>query len=239
MRLPNSVHRIGAARAASHESGDGLVAATAPRSLAAEAYRTLRTNIQFSSLDRELRTILVTSAGPGEGKSTVLANLAVVIAESGRRVVAVDCDLRRPNLHTLFRLDDVPGITTMMLEEGSPPPLKATPVPRLSLIASGPLPPNPAELLGSDRFARIIGRLRDEADVVLFDSPPITAASDAAVLAARVDGVLLVVDSGRTRRDLAAQAKAQLERVGAHLLGVVLMNVKPERSMYGYHDGGR
>jgi capsular exopolysaccharide synthesis family protein len=218
--------------------GNGLVAAREPRSLAAEAYRTLRTNVQFSSLDQSLRTMLVTSAGPSEGKSTVLANLAITIAESGRRVIAADCDLRRPVLHALFGLSDRPGLTTMILEEDLLP-LQPTNVPNLRLLASGPLPPNPAELLASERMVRVIDRLAQEADLLLFDSPPLAAVSDAAVLAARVDGVLMVVDAGRTRRDTARQAKEQLERVGARLLGVVLNNVKPERKLYEYHEGGR
>jgi non-specific protein-tyrosine kinase len=183
--------------------------------------------------------MLVTSPGPNEGKSTVLANLAIAIAESGRRVIAADCDLRRPILHTLFGLPDRPGLTTMILDEDLPPPLQPTNVPNLRLLASGPLPPNPAELLASERMVRVIDRLAVDGDLILFDSPPLGPVSDAAVLAARVDGVLMVVDSGRTRRDTARQAKEQLERVGARLLGVVLNNVKPDRKLYDYHGGGR
>ena len=221
-------------RNGSEPSINGLVAARSPRSQAAEAYRTLRTNIQFTSLDRDVRTLLVTSTGPDEGKSTVLANLGITIAESGRRVIVADCDLRRSGLHSLFGLDDHPGITTMILEEEMQPPLQPTMVPNLHLVASGPLPPNPAELLASERMARVVAQLKEQADVVLFDSPPVGVVSDAAVLAARVDGVLFVVDAGRTRRDAAREAKEQLERVGARLLGVILNNVKPERAPRGY-----
>jgi capsular exopolysaccharide synthesis family protein len=223
----------------SPKPGNGLVTARSPRSIAAEAYRTLRTNIQFSSLDTDLRTVLVTSAAPDEGKTTVLANLAITFAESGRKVIVVDADLRRPTLHELFGLDDAPGITDMILDEQLEPPLQATMIPNLRLLASGPLPPNPSELLASERMSRVIGRLSEMADVVLFDSPPASAVSDAAVLAARLDGVLLVVFSGRTRRDRARQAKEQLERVGARLLGVILNNARLERDAYAYHrDGG-
>jgi capsular exopolysaccharide synthesis family protein len=228
---------------------NGLVAASSPRSQAAEAYRTLRTNIQFSSLDRDIRTLLVTSPDANEGKTTILANLAIMFTESGRRVIVVDCDLRRPRLHALFELQESPGMTTMVLDESAEAPLQATMIPQLWLLASGPLPPNPSELLASERMVRIIARLADQADmvlfdsppvgVVLFDSPPVGAVSDAAVLATRVDGVLLVVDAGRTRRDVARQAKEQLDRVGARLLGTVLNNVKPERRAYDYHEGGR
>lgn len=212
--------------------GDGLVAAREPRSVAAEAYRTLRTNIQFSSLDRDLHTLLVTSPSLGDGKSTVLANLAITMAEAGRRVIAVDCDLRRPGLHDLFGVRESPGLTSTILEGDGDPPLQATAVPNLCVLSCGPLPPNPAELMASERMGGLIARLAAEADVVLIDSPPLGAVSDAAALAARVDGVLLVVSSGQTRRDAAQHAKEQVERVGGRLLGVVLNNVKAERNPY-------
>ncbi|MBA2448719.1 MAG: CpsD/CapB family tyrosine-protein kinase [Chloroflexi bacterium] len=231
--------RVGNGSLTESAPGNGLVAASSPRSQAAEAYRTLRTNIQFSSLDRDIRTLLVTSPDANEGKTTILANLAIMFTESGRRVIVVDCDLRRPRLHALFELRESPGMTTMVLDENAEAPLQATMIPHLWVLASGPLPPNPSELLASERMVRIIARLADQADMVLFDSPPVGVVSDAAVLATRVDGVLLVVDAGRTRRDLARQAKEQLDRVGARLLGTVLNNVKPERRAYDYHEGGR
>lgn len=207
-----------------------------PRSPAAEAFRTLRTNIQFSSLDRELRTILVTSPGPREGKSTVLANLAVALAETGRRVIAVDCDLRRPALHQLFGVPHAAGITSVMLEDDPQTlPLQDTIVPGLRLLASGPLPPNPSELLGSQRFNRVLDLLKREGDVVLFDAPPVLGVADAAVLAARLDGVLLVASAGKTRRDLARRARQQLERVNARIIGVVLNNARVDRSLYQYY----
>ncbi len=220
-------------------NGNGLVTAREPRSLAAEAYRTLRTNIQFSSIDREVRSLLVTSAGPNEGKSTVVANLGVTMAEGGKRVVVVDADLRRPGLHRIFNLDEAAGLTTMVLDQSLEPPLQGTHVPGLRLLASGPLPPNPAELLASERLVRTLARLLELADLVILDSPPIGPVSDAAILASRVDGTLLVVDSGHTRLETARQAKEQLERVGARLLGVVLNNVKPDRAAAQYHRSGR
>lgn len=218
----------------SARNGSGLVMAEAPRSAAAEAYRTLSTNIQFSSLDRDLRTLLVTSVGPDEGKSIVLANLAITMAESGRRVVTVDCDLRRPSLHEIFGLADQPGLTTMMLNESLAPPLQSTPYANVSLVAAGPLPPNPAELISSERFARVLAAVGAEADLVLVDAPPVSAVADATILATRVDGVLLVVDSGRTRRDPGRRAADQLQRVGARVLGAVLTNVKAEKLQSDY-----
>ena len=215
-------------------NGAGLVMVQAPRSAAAEAYRTLSTNIQFSSLDRDVRTLLVTSVGPEEGKSIVLANLAITMAEGGRRVVMVDCDLRRPSLHAIFGLSDQPGLTTMMLNESLAPPLQATSFANVSLVAAGPLPPNPAELISSERFTRVLAAIGAEADVVLVDAPPVSAVTDATILATRVDGVLLVVDSGRTRRDPGRRAADQLQRVGARVLGAVLTNVKAEKTQADY-----
>jgi non-specific protein-tyrosine kinase len=218
----------------SSRNGAGLVMVQAPRSAAAEAYRTLSTNIQFSSLDKDLKTLLITSVGAGEGKSIVLANLAITMAEGGRSVVMVDCDLRHPALHTLFGLTDQPGLTSMMLNDALAPPLQATSVEHVSLVPAGPLPPNPAELLSSERFTRVLGEIGQRADVVLIDAPPVAAVADATILAARVDGVLLVVDSGRTRRDAGRRASEQLQRVGAHVLGAVLTNVKAERDQTKY-----
>jgi non-specific protein-tyrosine kinase len=213
----------------------GLIALTDPRSAAAEAYRTLRTNIQFSSLDHPLRTLLVTSTAPNEGKSTTLANLAVTMAQSEQRVILVDCDLRRPSLHTLFDLPNDRGLTSALLEaEDAELPLLATQVPGLSLLPSGPLPPRPPDLLGSRRMEALIARLRGEADMVLFDTPPVVAVTDAAVLATRLDGVLLVLRAGQTRRDRAREARALLEKVKAHIVGVVLNNAKLEQG-YGYY----
>jgi non-specific protein-tyrosine kinase len=217
--------------ASSNEYSDSLlVALRDPRSPAAEAFRTLRTNIQFSSLDKPLRTLLLTSTAPDEGKSTMLANLAVTMAQAEQRVVLVDCDLRRPTLHTLFDLSNEAGLTTMILaQDDAAIPLQPTSVPGLSLLASGPLPPRPADILGSRRMEAVIARLRDEADIVLFDTPPVVAVTDAAVLATKVDGVLLVFQAGKTSRDRARQARQILEKVKANIVGVVLNNARGEQ----------
>lgn len=200
-----------------------LVALSEPQSAAAEAFRTLRTNIQFAGLDRTLQLISVTSAGVDEGKSAVAANLAITMAQAEQRVVLVDCDLRRPALHTLFGLNNEQGITTMLLaSEGTAAPLQATSVPGLSLLASGPLPPRPADILGSRRFGEILQSLRDSADVVIIDTPPVLAVTDAVVLAPRVDGVILVMRAGHTRREPAKQAKTVLEKAKANIVGIVL-----------------
>lgn len=218
-----------------NETNAALVALRDPSAAAAEAYRTLRTNLLFSSLDRPLQALLTTSAAADEGKSTVAANLAITIAQSEQRVILVDCDLRRPSLHTLFGLPNEQGLTSLILAQNdTPPPLQETSVPGLQLLSSGPLPPRPADILGSRRMEAIIGQLRSLADMIIFDTPPVGAVTDAAVLAPRVDGVLLVLQAGKTRRERARQARQILEKVKAHIVGVVLNGAQAERG-YGYY----
>lgn len=211
-----------------------LVALRDPRSPAAEAYRALRTNIQFSSLDKQLRTILATSTSPDEGKSTTIANLAITMAQSEQRVILVDCDLRRPSLHTMFGLPNDEGLTSLILQEGGRIPVQKTEVPGLVVLTSGPLPPRPADILGSKRMEAVIEQLRNHADIVLFDTPPVNAVTDAAVLATKVDGVLLVFRAGATKRDRAREARRLLDKVNANIVGVVLTDVKGEDS-YSYY----
>jgi capsular exopolysaccharide synthesis family protein len=214
-----------------------LITVTEPRSPISEAYRTLRTNLDFASLDQALKTLVVTSAGVGEGKSTTLANLAVVSAEAGRQVILVDADLRRPTLHQIFGLDNAKGLTTVMMDESSlaSPPLQKTGVAGLLVLTSGPLPPNPADLMGSRRMEEVIAVLAEQADQVFFDTPPVVAVTDAAVLATKVDGVLLVVSAGKTRRDHARTAVERLEQINARLVGTVLTNVQMGAGFQGYY----
>jgi len=216
---------------------DSLVTLASPRSPVSEAYRTLRTNLEFSSLDEPLKTMMVTSPGAEEGKSTTLANLAVTLAHAEKRVILVDCDLRRPAQHEIFGTSNDVGLTTMVVDEKvmRDPPLLETGVEGLQLLPSGPLPPNPSELVGSRRMGEIIKALSERADLVLFDAPPVIAVTDAAVLASRVDGVLLVIRAGATKRDHAKRAKALLDKVNAHVVGAVLNNVKMDTSYYQYY----
>lgn len=216
-------------------SASPLIALRDPRAPASEAFRTLRTNIQFSSLDKPLHSLLVTSTVPDEGKSTTLANLAVTMAQAEQRVILVDCDLRRPSLHTLFNCSNDVGLTSMILSQDDELPLQETGVPGLSLLPSGPLPPRPADILGSKRMESVIARLRSEADIVLFDTPPVIAVTDAAVLATKVDGVLLVFQANKTSRDRARRARQMLEKVKANIVGVVLNNAEIEQG-YGYYN---
>ncbi len=215
-----------------------LITVVNPRSPISEAYRTLRTNLEFSSLDKPIRSMVVTSPAPEEGKSTTLANLAVTIAQSGKKVILVDCDLRRPSLHQIFNATANAGFTDMMRDDAllRTPPLQETGVPNLRLITSGTRPPNPSELLASRRMGEVVAALQGMADMVLFDAPPIVAVTDAAVLASKVDVVLLVVSAGKTKREHAKKAKALLDKVNARLIGAVLNNVKGEASLYQYYS---
>jgi len=217
-----------------------LIVASDPRSPMAEAFRTLRTNIQFKSLDNPVRTMLVTSSAAEEGKSTVVANLAASLAQAGAAVVAVDCDLRNPSLHKAFDLPNERGLTSLMLspEAGVREFLQRSEAASLDVLTSGPLPPNPAELLGSKRMEILVKELRDMFDYVVFDTPPVLTVTDAAVLAAKVDGSILVLSAGRARRDAAKKAKQTLEESRARFLGVVVNNVKAQPTA-GYYPNGR
>jgi capsular exopolysaccharide synthesis family protein len=214
-----------------------LITIAEPRSPVSEAYRTLRTNLDFANLDKALKTLVVTSAGVGEGKSTTLANLAVVSAEAGRKVILVDADLRRPTLHQVFDLENDKGLTTTMMDEAAlaSPPLRETSVAGLFVLPSGPLPPNPADVMGSRRMEEVIAALASQADQVFFDTPPVVAVTDAAVLATKVDGVLLIVSAGKTRRDYARTAVQRLNQINARLVGTVLTNVQMGTGFQGYY----
>jgi non-specific protein-tyrosine kinase len=211
-----------------------LVMLTEPHSPAAEAYRSLAANLQFAYSDRQLQTIGITSSAAGEGKSTTVANLAIALAQTGRRLIIVDADLRRPGQHTLFGLDREQGLANVLLGENAQLPLRDTPVAGVRLLTSGPMPANPLEVLGSRRFDQVLALARAQADFVLVDTPPAGALADAAVLAPRLEGMLLVVSAGRTRRDMARRAREQLERVNANLLGVVLTDVRGDDKLYRY-----
>jgi non-specific protein-tyrosine kinase len=202
-----------------------LVTERQPRSPIAEAYRVLRTNLDFSTGDKPVKTMLVTSSSPVEGKTTTAANLAVAIAQSGKRVILVDTDLRRPSIHKLFEQSNTRGVTTALLEEeggGIGDHVLATGINNLYLMPSGPLPPNPADLLGSARMAELIRDLSHYSDMVIFDSPPLFAVADATLLAGVCDAVLLVAHAQTTRVDVLKKATEQIMQAGANLLGVVL-----------------
>ncbi|MDT8716514.1 CpsD/CapB family tyrosine-protein kinase [Clostridium sp. 19966] len=206
-----------------------------PKSRAAEAFRTLRTNIQFSSLDDQIKSIVVTSAGPGEGKSTIMTNLAVTIAQSGKRVVVVDCDLRKPTIHKKMGLPNSDGITNLLAQSKNlDEVILSTMVPNLFVITSGPIPPNPAELLGTKKMRQVLSELQEAFDIVLIDAPPVIAVTDAQILSTLATGVLLVTSYGVTEKFGIAKAKELLDKVGAKVFGVILNKV-PEKSENYYY----
>lgn len=226
---------------ATHESdGDGPIAQSQPRSPVTEAFRSLRTNIQYAGVDRRIRTLLVTSAEPGAGKSTVLSNFAVVLAQSGQNIVVVEGDLRRPALHRRMNVPNRSGLSDLFVHEDMPLEYvtQETQYTGLSVVTSGEKPPNPSELLGSAKMNNILGQLQGRFDRVVIDAPPLMAVTDAAVLAPHVDGVLLVAQPGQTKVPALQQAVRQLRHVGSNVIGVVLNNVKLSDARYGYYYDG-
>jgi capsular exopolysaccharide synthesis family protein len=214
-----------------------LVVHEHPSSGIAEATRAIRTNIMFMSPDRPYRTLLVTSAAPSEGKTTVACCIAVVMAQAGKRVLLLDCDMRRPRVHRIFRTANDLGATTALLDmDRLDEVVRPTEVPNLSILTTGPLPPNPSEILHSEAFARLLAGLRDRFDSVVIDSPPVAPVTDAAVLSTKVDGTVLVVRALQTRKDLARRATRSLRDVGGHIVGAVLNAVDFERREYGYYQ---
>ncbi len=213
-----------------------LITLTDPQSPAAEAYRALRTNLEFAGLDSPLKAVLFTAPTAEEDTATTVANLAVTIAQTERDVVVVDANLRQPRLHEIFGLSNEHGLTDMV-KEARPfdaPPILATEVPHLSLIPAGPAPLSPADVLDSKRLLGIWEGLRERFDMVLVNTPPILAVTDAAILAPRMDGVLLVLRAGHTRRQHALAAKERLERVRARLLGAVLLDAPYDKAVQNY-----
>ncbi len=213
-----------------------LITLTDPQSPISEAYRTLRTNLSFYSLDAPLRSLVVTSPAVGEDKGESIANLAVTMAQSGRKTLLVDCDLRRPVLHEFFGLSNDDGLTNMILNDAEQPPLQQTSVENLAFLASGPKPPNPADLLGSKKVDQLIINMTEQYDFVLFNAPPIVAVTDATILGAKVDGVLLVITAGKTRRDHAEKAKEMLEQAHVRVVGVALTNAPKDSSLGDYYN---
>ncbi|MEM7530862.1 MAG: CpsD/CapB family tyrosine-protein kinase [Chloroflexota bacterium] len=210
-----------------------LITLTDPRSAAAEAYQSLRTNIEFSNLDQPLQTLLLTSADTSTDKSSALANLAVVMAQAGDSVLVVDGDLRRPQQHTIFGVDGENGLSNW-LQSGDDVPIQDTEIKGVRVVSSGPLPPNPAALLSARRLTGALIELQKHADYVLCDAPPVLAVTDAALWASKVDGVVLLVNAGRTKRDHAQRAKDVLEKVHAKIVGAVLLNAEPDKAVIGY-----
>ncbi|MGD8857897.1 MAG: polysaccharide biosynthesis tyrosine autokinase, partial [Chloroflexota bacterium] len=243
-RVTDTPTLAGIARIEEDDEGGRLIALTEPRAPTTEAYRVLRSGIQFSSVDNpDQARLMITSANPSEGKSLTVANLGIVMAQAGLNVLVVDADLRRPVQHKTFRMPQKGGLTNLLLEvdlsasdsevlAAMKRAIQPTQVEGLHLLTSGPIPPNPSELLGSAKMEMTINTLARQYDYVVIDSPPVLAVTDAAVLSRRVEGVLLVVDAGKTRRGHLRQAVQQLEAANAHIMGVVLNRLSPRSDGY-------
>ncbi|GAB4329506.1 MAG: CpsD/CapB family tyrosine-protein kinase [Phototrophicales bacterium] len=212
-----------------------LITLTKPQSAEAEAYRTLRTTLMFTY--QALHTLVMTACANADDKSIAIANLAVTFAQAGQKTILVDADLRRPTQQSIWNIDSKPGLSTMITDPAlmANPPLIQTSVENLSLLPSGDLPSVPADVLSHQRMNEIIGVLKARADYVIFDAPPVLAASDALLLGVKTDGFLLVIRAGSTRRDHVIQAKEALDRVKVNLLGTILTNAPRERNkQYGH-----
>ncbi len=208
---------------------------SAPKSATAEAFRSLRTNIQYINYEQDLKMLMFTSSGPEAGKSFMVANLGVALAEAGHRVIVICADMRKPNLHTFFHLDNRVGLSTVLIGKASLEEcLRSSGMVNLKVLSSGPLPPNPSELLGSRRMNEVLEKARRLADIVLLDTPPVLATSDSAVLGPRADGVVLVLSAGASKRDETKKTRELLEQVKSKILGVILNNVSEAHS-HGYY----
>ncbi|NLX64745.1 MAG: CpsD/CapB family tyrosine-protein kinase [Clostridiaceae bacterium] len=217
-----------------------------PKSPVSEAYRVLRTNIQFSGVDKPLKTILVTSAGPMEGKTTTIANLAVIFAQCGSKVLLIDTDLRRPMLHKVFMLLNEKGLTNLLTSQKDYVSfIRHDVVNNLDVLTSGTIPPNPSELLSSNAMKSFIEKVKNNYDIILMDSPPVVSVTDASIISTYADATILVVKSGKTEIEAVKRAKELLEKINANIIGVVLNNIDKKAigsnyyPYYYYSDDGK
>ncbi len=215
----------------------GPVAQFNPRSLTTESYRTIRTNIQFAGVTKDVKVILTTSTVAGEGKTFTTSNLAVVAAQAGKRVLIIDSDIRKPQIHHTFHVSNLIGLSNFMIKENTfEECVIESQTPGLFLFPCGPIPPNPSEVLGSYAFANLITKCRKEFDMVLLDCPPIASVTDALILARIADGVVIVINSQRTSRTTIRKAIKSLQQIDARILGVILNRVKIRRGESNYYQ---
>ncbi|MDG5471564.1 CpsD/CapB family tyrosine-protein kinase [Jeotgalibacillus sp. ET6] len=215
-----------------------LIAEYNPKSVASEQYRTIRTNIQFSAIDEDIRTITVSSSSPGEGKSTTAANLAIVFAQQGKRVLLVDADMRKPTVHFTFNIMNTIGLTTVLTRQSElDKTAKQTDIENLDILPSGPIPPNPSELLSSRVMNRFFDAAKHMYDLIIFDTPPVLAVTDAQVLSHQCDGTILVVRAGIADKDKVTKAKEAMTAAKAKILGVVLNDKKMKSNDEYYYYG--
>lgn len=217
------------------ETRRSLITLVNPQSPIAEQYRTIRTNLQFTSLGADLRSIVVTSASPGEGKSTTASNLAIVYAQLGKRVLLMDCDMRKPTAHFTFQLPGQLGLSTILAKRTTlERSIQSTQVPKLHLLPAGPIPPNPSELLASPMMKTLLEELEQSYDMVIIDAPPLIQVADSQIVASEADGTILVISCENSNRDYVIKAKEKLELSGANLLGIVL-NKREKGEERDYH----
>ena len=210
-----------------------------PKSMAAESYRTLRTSIQYSSFDKEVQVIVITSAETGEGKSTTAGNLALALAQDGKNVILIDCDLRKPAMHKIFKLSNAEGLSEVLIGSKKLAEVSQMYNDNLIILTSGKIPPNPAEMLASKSMDNLIENLRCSFDYIILDSPPIQAVTDSQILSTKADGTILVVRAQKTKRDSVKNAIGLLKKVNANILGTVLNGVEATKNNYYYHYGDK
>lgn len=210
-----------------------LISSKSPKSRVSEAYRTLRTNIQFSTLDDDIKSIVVTSSGPGEGKSITMANLAITIAQSGKKVLLMDCDFRKPTVHVKFDFPNAQGLINVLAQDKKfEEVVITTDVKNLYVITSGPVPPNPAELLGTKKMKALLNELTKTFDMVLMDAPPVLAVTDAQILSTIADRTIIVAAYGESDKRALVEAKESIEKVGSKILGIVINKVPEKANSY-------
>lgn len=217
----------------------GFVVEQKPKSVAAEAYRTLRTNIQYSSFDKEIKTLVVTSAEMAEGKSTVAGNIALSFAQDEKKVILLDCDLRKPSVHKNFKVSNVVGVSEVLLGKVTLEEAIQKRNDSFYFLTSGKIPPNPSEMLGSSAMEKLIEELKSKFDFIVLDTAPLQAVTDAQILSRKVDGTILVTRAEKTKRDSVIEAKNLLEKVGANIIGSVLHAVGNTRGKYYYYYGNK
>jgi capsular exopolysaccharide synthesis family protein len=208
---------------------DQLIVITDPASTAAEAYRTLRTNLLHGVMEKSPKVVLLTSPGPGEGKTTTCANLGIALAQADKSTLILDCHLRQPSLHTFFRLPNMRGLTDVLAGVQRPQALWEEPLPGLKVLTAGPMPPSPPELFETKRFTEFLEGMRQEFDYVLVDAPPVDRISDSLILATRADGVLLILDAQLTRKSSLRRTIRDLEAINVRIIGTVMNNVDASR----------
>lgn len=208
-----------------------------PKSIAAESYRTLRTNIQYSSFDKEYKTIVVTSSEPAEGKTTTAGNLAIAIAQGESKVLLIDCDMRKPSLHKRFRISNNYGLSDLLIHKKTMEDVAVQYNQNLAIISAGKVPPNPSEMLGSKAMTTFLEEMKNHFDYIIMDTPPIGAVTDSQVLSTKVDGTILVVKAGQTKKDVVMNSVNAIKKVNGNLIGTVLNGVEQSKNKYYYYYG--